>query len=120
MSGERDESARHKAKMANRKAAQDAEVSAKTVEKGLLIVNTGKRLVLLDTGTGGQIAPSAGVLRNNLAAAGIDPKAVDASDLSMLEDLVTAAVNAALASSKDHMQKELGKISGGVKIPGLT
>src|SRR5437764_13611110 len=42
-----------------------------------LIVNTGKRLILLDTGTGGQIAPSAGVLRANLAAAGIDPKAVD-------------------------------------------
>jgi glyoxylase-like metal-dependent hydrolase (beta-lactamase superfamily II) len=42
-----------------------------------LIVNTGTRLVLLDTGTGGQIAPSAGVLRDNLAAAGIDPKAVD-------------------------------------------
>jgi glyoxylase-like metal-dependent hydrolase (beta-lactamase superfamily II) len=42
-----------------------------------LIVNTGKRLVLIDTGTGGQIAPSAGVLRDNLAAAGIDPKAVD-------------------------------------------
>jgi glyoxylase-like metal-dependent hydrolase (beta-lactamase superfamily II) len=42
-----------------------------------LIVNTGKKLVLIDTGTGGQIAPSAGVLRDNLAAAGIDPKAVD-------------------------------------------
>ena len=28
--------------MANRKAAQDAEVAAKTVEKGLLIVHTGK------------------------------------------------------------------------------
>jgi cob(I)alamin adenosyltransferase len=37
-----DEATRHKAKMANRKAAQDAEVAAKTVEKGLLIVHTGK------------------------------------------------------------------------------
>jgi cob(I)alamin adenosyltransferase len=37
-----DENARHKAKMANRKAAQDAEVSGKTLEKGLLIVHTGK------------------------------------------------------------------------------
>jgi cob(I)alamin adenosyltransferase len=37
-----DETARHKAKMANRKAAQDAEVAGKTVEKGLLIVHTGK------------------------------------------------------------------------------
>ena len=34
--------ARHREKMAKRKAAQDAEVSSKTVEKGLLIVHTGK------------------------------------------------------------------------------
>ncbi|WP_315739772.1 MULTISPECIES: cob(I)yrinic acid a,c-diamide adenosyltransferase [unclassified Bradyrhizobium] len=33
---------RHKAKMENRKAVQDAEVASKTVEKGLLIVHTGK------------------------------------------------------------------------------
>jgi cob(I)alamin adenosyltransferase len=32
---------RHRAKMANRKARQDEEVAAKTVEKGLLIVHTG-------------------------------------------------------------------------------
>lgn len=32
---------RHRAKMARRKAVQDAEVASKTVEKGLLIVNTG-------------------------------------------------------------------------------
>jgi cob(I)alamin adenosyltransferase len=37
-----DEAARHQAKMANRKAVQDKEVAGKTVEKGLLIVHTGK------------------------------------------------------------------------------
>ena len=42
-----------------------------------LFVNTGNKLVLIDTGTGGQIAPSAGALRENVAAAGIDADAVD-------------------------------------------
>jgi glyoxylase-like metal-dependent hydrolase (beta-lactamase superfamily II) len=42
-----------------------------------LVVNTGDKLVLIDTGTGGQIAPSAGALRDNLVAAGLDPNAVD-------------------------------------------
>ena len=42
-----------------------------------LVVNTGQRLILIDTGTGGQIAPGAGVLHANLIAAGIDPKAID-------------------------------------------
>jgi len=41
MSVDEAEAARHKAKMAKRKAVQDAEVAGKTVEKGLLIVNTG-------------------------------------------------------------------------------
>src|SRR5256885_17170292 len=35
------EAERHRAKMAKRKAVQDAEVAAKTIEKGLLIVHTG-------------------------------------------------------------------------------
>lgn len=42
MTTESSEDARHRSKMANRKAIQDAEVAAKTVEKGLLIVHTGK------------------------------------------------------------------------------
>ena len=37
-----DDAARHKEKMAKRKAVQDAEVASKTVEKGLLMVHTGK------------------------------------------------------------------------------
>ena len=37
-----EDGARHKAKMEKRKAAQDAEVAGKTVEKGLLIIHTGK------------------------------------------------------------------------------
>ncbi len=42
MTTQTSEDARHRNKMANRKAIQDAEVAAKTVEKGLLIVHTGK------------------------------------------------------------------------------
>ncbi len=42
MAPDTDEDLRHKAKMANRKAIQDAEVAGKTLEKGLLIVHTGK------------------------------------------------------------------------------
>jgi cob(I)alamin adenosyltransferase len=38
---DRDEGERHRAKMAKRKAVQDAEVAQKTIEKGLLIVHTG-------------------------------------------------------------------------------
>lgn len=36
-----DEAERHKAKMAKRKAVQDAEVASKSIEKGVLLVHTG-------------------------------------------------------------------------------
>jgi glyoxylase-like metal-dependent hydrolase (beta-lactamase superfamily II) len=42
-----------------------------------LIVNTGAKLVLIDTGTAGQLAPTAAGIGPSLAAAGVDPKAVD-------------------------------------------
>lgn len=50
----------------------------------------------------------------------IDKAAVDPNDIAMLEDLVVATVNAAIADSKTKMQAELGKVSGGIKIPGIT
>jgi len=49
----------------------------------------------------------------------IKPDAVDPDDIEMLEDLVMAAVNAAMEKSKELAQKEMGKITGGIKLPGL-
>jgi len=43
-----------------------------------VVVNTGSKLVLIDTGTGGQFPAPSGSFLANLAAAGIDPKAIDA------------------------------------------
>ena len=43
----------------------------------VLLVNTGGKLVLIDAGTAGQIADTAGFMMANLAAAGIEPAAID-------------------------------------------
>ena len=42
-----------------------------------VVVNTGSKLVLLDTGYGPGLGPTVGLLPQTLAAAGIDPKAID-------------------------------------------
>ena len=49
----------------------------------------------------------------------IDPAAVDPEDLTMLEDMLIAAVNEAVKKSKDMAEKKMASIMGGVKIPGL-
>ena len=58
--------------------------------------------------------------KQEIISINISPEIIDSSDISMLQDLITAAVNAALKSSKDMMQEELSKITGGIKIPGLN
>ncbi|HZW83201.1 MAG TPA: YbaB/EbfC family nucleoid-associated protein [Candidatus Deferrimicrobium sp.] len=49
----------------------------------------------------------------------IKPEVIDPEDAEMLEDLVTAAVNEALRKAQDLSSQEMGKITGGMKIPGL-
>ena len=43
----------------------------------VLVVNTGSKLVLVDSGTGGQVQPTAGKMMANMKAAGIDPAKIE-------------------------------------------
>ncbi|PYN93741.1 MAG: YbaB/EbfC family nucleoid-associated protein [Candidatus Rokuibacteriota bacterium] len=49
----------------------------------------------------------------------IDPEVINKDDAQMLEDLVMAACNEALRKARELVQQELGKLTGGLKIPGL-
>ncbi len=49
----------------------------------------------------------------------ISPEAVDPKDLSLLEDLVLAAVNEAMEKSQELAQERLGGVTAGLKIPGM-
>lgn len=49
----------------------------------------------------------------------IDPSAVDPEDVEMLEDLVTTAINEAMRKVDEMTEKEMGKITGGMKLPGM-
>jgi DNA-binding YbaB/EbfC family protein len=50
----------------------------------------------------------------------VDPKAVDPADKAMLEDLVTAAVNAAVEKARAAADEHMAKATGGIKIPGVA
>lgn len=49
----------------------------------------------------------------------LEPEVVDPEDIEMLQDLVMAAVNDALKKSQDMVSAEMGKLTGGMNIPGL-
>ena len=49
----------------------------------------------------------------------IKPEAVDPDDVEMLQHMVMAAVNEGLRIASETMEKEMGKLTGGMNIPGL-
>ena len=57
--------------------------------------------------------------RQELLSIKIDPQVADPNDLEMLQDLTVAAVNDALRKSQELASGEMGKIAGGLNIPGL-
>ena len=49
----------------------------------------------------------------------IKPEIVDPDDVEMLEDLITVAVNEAIANAVKTSEDEMGAITGGLNMPGL-
>jgi DNA-binding YbaB/EbfC family protein len=57
--------------------------------------------------------------KKEILAVHISPEAVDPEDVEMLEDLVLASVNEALTTASETVEREMGKLTGGLNMPGL-
>ena len=77
----------------------------------------GKRKV--DATAGGGMVTVEANGKQELVSIKIDPEVINKDDAQMLEDLVLAACNEALRKSRELVQQELGKLTGGLKIPGM-
>ena len=71
------------------------------------------------TAGGGMVTVTANG-KQEILAVKISPEVINPQDTAMLEDLVTAAVNEALRSSRELLQQEMTKITGGLRIPGIS
>jgi len=49
----------------------------------------------------------------------IEPDIIDPEDKEMLEDLVLAAVNEGIRQSKEMVNEEMSKLTGGLNLPGM-
>jgi DNA-binding YbaB/EbfC family protein len=56
---------------------------------------------------------------NEVTRIEVDPELLKGEDLEMVQDLLVAATNAALAKAREEVDAELEKVTGGMKIPGL-
>jgi DNA-binding YbaB/EbfC family protein len=57
--------------------------------------------------------------RHELVSLVIDKEAINPNDPAMLQDLIVAAVNDAMKKAEAMIQAEMGKLTGGMKIPGI-
>jgi len=57
--------------------------------------------------------------RQQIISIQIEKEVVDPDDVEMLQDLVLAAINDALAKAQEMVSSEMGKLTGGLNIPGL-
>ena len=55
-----------------------------------------------------------------LASVKIDPQALNPSDAQLLEDMILSAANQALGQAKEVSNAEMGKVTAGFSLPGLT
>ncbi len=58
--------------------------------------------------------------RQKVHSVEISPEVISAEDAELLQDLVMAAMNEAVAKSQELANKHLGSVTGGLNIPGLT
>jgi len=56
----------------------------------------------------------------NLMDIKINPEVVNKEDITMLQDLISAAFNDAAAKVEEEMSSKLGSLGAGLKIPGLS
>ena len=57
--------------------------------------------------------------QQNIKSIKISKEVINPEDAEMLEDLVLSAVTEAIAKSQEAASKQLGSVTGGLKLPGL-
>ena len=95
------------ARMAQQMQAQMAKVQAELRETTLEATAGGGAVRVVITGA------------QELRLIEIDPAAVDPAEVEMLQDLVLAAVNDAIARSKELERERMASVAGGLGLPGL-
>ena len=70
--------------------------------------------------SGGGVVKVVAKCDGSIASIKIDPQAVNPADVQLLEDMVLTAANQALSQAKEISTSEMGKVTAGFNLPGLT
>ena len=76
-------------------------------------------LKTVDVSAGGGMVKVVATGNQKIQSISLEKEVVDPEDVEILEDLILAAVNDALNKSQEMVSGEMGKLTGGMNIPGL-
>ena len=92
---------------------------AQKMQKDLARIQEEVKQRVVEGTAGGEMVKVLANGGGDVVAVKIRKDVVDPNDVEMLEDLVLAATNAALKKSRELMQAEMSKVTGGLSLPGL-
>ncbi len=73
----------------------------------------------VEASAGGGMVTAVANGKQELISIRLEKEVVNPEDLEMLQDLIVAAVNAALKKAQEMVSEEMKKLTGGMNIPGL-
>ncbi len=86
-------------------------------EMGKIQEESKKKTVEASAGGGMVVATANGAME--IVSLRIEKDVVNPEDIEMLQDLVAAAVNEALRRAQQMVSEDMGKITGGMNLPGM-
>lgn len=102
---------------------------ARKLEKAMADAKEKLAEIAVEAESGGGLVKVAMNGRCEITKLAIDPRAlqpfagaqaVDAGDRALLEDLLVAAVNAAVEKARTAADESMQKATGGIKLPGVS
>lgn len=73
----------------------------------------------VETASGGGMVKVVANGKQQIVSIQIEEEVIDPDDVEMLQDLILAAINDALAKSQEMVSGEMSKLTGGINIPGM-
>jgi DNA-binding YbaB/EbfC family protein len=86
-------------------------------EMGKIQEESKKKTVEASAGGGMVVAVANGAME--ILSLKIEKDVVNPDDIDMLQDLVVAAVNEVLRRAQQMVSEDMGKVTGGMNIPGM-
>ena len=92
---------------------------AKKMQEQMMKVQQELEEKTVEASVGGGVVTVVANGKTEILEINIKPEVVDPDDVEMLQDLIIAAVNEATRKADEMIQNEMGKLPGGMGMPGL-